>query len=161
LPAPPKPCWMIKQPAMWAPAASRTIPFDATATKAGTLAIGYARDARQAIGIEADLATGAVKSRRDDKAKEEDERVVPPPAVEFRVARAGTGGSLHSPIEVPAATPFAVGQGDGLVGLASPPDGAPTRLWPLAGDEGLGAASVHPMGDRGFALLFRRAGAVW
>jgi hypothetical protein len=161
LPAPLKPCWMVKQPAMWAPHASQRIPFDATATKGGTLAIGYARDARQAIGIEVDLATGAVKGRLDDKAHEEIERVVPTPTVEFHVARAGAGGPLRAPIEVPAATPFAVGLAEGAVALAAPPEGSAAPLWPLAGDEALGAASVHAVGERGFALVFRRAGAVW
>ncbi len=98
LPPPPKPCWMAKQPAMWAPQASRTIPFDAVATKAGAVAIGYARDARRAMGIEVDLTSGEVRARLDDNAKEEIERVVPTPDVEFRVARAGGGGALASPI---------------------------------------------------------------
>jgi hypothetical protein len=161
LPAPPKPCWMIKQPAMWAPAASRTIPFDALATKAGTLAIGYARDAREAIGVEVDLATGEVKSRLDDTAKEDIERVVPTSGSEFHVARVGGGGALRGAFEVPVAPPFAVGITDGKVALASPPQTTPSPLWTLSGDEGLGAASVRALGERGFVLVFRRAGAVW
>jgi hypothetical protein len=163
LPAPPKPCWMVKQPAMWAPHASRSIPFDAVATTRGTLALGYARDARQAVGIEVDLSSGEVKSRLDDGAKEEIERVVPTPSVEFHVARGGQGAGtqLHFPIEVPATAPFAVGLTGGGVALAAPPEGAPAPLWPLPGDDRLDAASVRTAGDRGFALVFRRGGAVW
>jgi hypothetical protein len=174
LPPPPKPCWMVKQPAMWAAHASRTIPFDAVATKSGTLAIGYAHDARQAMGIEVDLATGEVKSRLDDKAREEIERIVPLPNVEFRVARTGTGGPLRAPMEVatpdapaqgspqPGGQPlFAVGLTESGIALAAPPEGGPVSLWPLTGDEGLGASSIRPAGDRGFVLVFRRGGAVW
>lgn len=161
LPPPPKPCWMVKQPAMWAPHASRSIPFDAVATKNGTLAIGYAHDARQAMGIEVDLGSGEVKSRLEDKAKEEIERIVPTPAVEFRVARAGAGGPLRSPVDVPGATAFAVGLTDAGIALASPPDGTPAPLWPLGGDEGLGAATVHGAGENGYTLLYRRGGAIW
>jgi hypothetical protein len=174
LPFPPKPCWMVKQPAMWAQHASRTIPFDAVATKSGTLAIGYAYDARQAMGIEIDLATGEVKSRLEDKAKEEIERIVPLPNVEYRVARAGAGGSLRAPIDVAVGvgvgSPQAPGEGlfavglaaaTGGIALAAPPEVTPVPLWPLSGEEGLGAASVHPAGDRGFTLVFRRGGAVW
>jgi hypothetical protein len=175
LAAPLRACWMVKQPARWAPQASRSIPFDAVATRSGTLAIGYAQDAREAMGIEVDVASGEVKSRLDDKAREEIERVVPTPAVEFRVARAGTGGALRSPIEVvdegvsplKAGAPegpqaiFALGLGAGGIALASPPDGTPAALWPLDGEEGLGAATVRPAGERGFALVYRRGGSVW
>jgi hypothetical protein len=160
LPTPPKPCWMVKQPAMWAPAASRTVPFDAVASTRGTLAVGYARDAHEALGIEVDLATGEVKSRLNDRAKEEIERVVPTPAVDFRVARAGAG-PLRSAIEVPVAQPFAVGLADGAVALAAPPDATPSPLWPLTGDDGIAAASVRSAGDRGFALVFRRGAGIW
>ena len=158
---PPKPCWTTRQPAAWAPRASRSIPFDVVATRAGTLAIGYASDPRQALGIEVDLSSGEVKLRLDDQAREEIERVVPTPAVEFKVARTGTGGPLRAPIEVPAATPFAVGLAEGGIALAVPPTAAPTPLWPLEGGEDLGAASVRPMGDRGFALVYRRSGSVF
>jgi hypothetical protein len=168
LPAPPKPCWMVKQPVMWAPHASRSIPFDAVATTRATLALGYARDARRAVGIEVDLRTGEVKSRLDDEAKEEIERVVPTPTVEFHVARSGqdTGARLHFPIEVPVydagrATPFAVGLMEGAIAIAAPPEGAPAPLWRLPGDDRLDAASVRAAGDRGFSLVFRRGGAVW
>jgi hypothetical protein len=159
LPAPPKPCWMVKQPAMWAPHASKSIPFDAIATTKGTLAIGYARSAKQAMGIEVNLATGAIEARFDDKADEEIERVTPTPALAFKVARAGDSGPLKGPIDVPAATPFALGIASGAIAIATGAGAAP--LWPLEGDEGLGAASVHEAGDSGFLLTFRRGGAIW
>ncbi len=161
LPPPPKPCWMVKQPTMWAPQASRTIPFDAVATRTGSLAVGYARDARQAMGIEVDLSTGEVRARLDDKAKEEIERVVPTPGVEFHVARTGTGGLLAGPIEMPASKPFAVGVAAGAIALAAPPEGAPVTLWGLPGEEGLGAAGIRADGERGYTLVYRRGGAIW
>jgi hypothetical protein len=160
IPPPPRPCWMAKQPAMWAAHASRSIPFEAVATKGGALAIGYARDAKEAMGIQVDLATGEVKKPFDDKGADEIERVMPTSGGEFRVVRVGAL-KLQSAVEVPAATPFAVGLANGAVALASPPAGAPVQLWPVAGEEGLGAAAIHATGDRGFALTFRRGGAVW
>jgi hypothetical protein len=54
-----------------------------------------------------------------------------------------------------------VGLAAGSIALASPPDGTPAPLWPLAGDEGLGAATIRPAGDHGFVLLYRRDGAIW
>src|SRR5262249_31906533 len=141
-PPPPRPCWMAKQPAMWAPHASRSIPFEAMATKGGALAIGYARDPKEAIGIQVDLATGEVKKRFDEKSGDEIERVVPTSVPEFRVVRAGAS-KLTSAVEVPAAAPFAVGLASGAIALASPPSGTPSRLWPVAGEEALGAAAVH------------------
>jgi hypothetical protein len=161
LPPPPKPCWMVKQPAMWAPHVSKNIPFEVVATREGGLAVGYARNANVAMGIEVNLSTGEVRPRFDEKAKAEIDRVVPTPALEFRVARSDGGGALKSPIDVPASTPFAVGLAAGSIALASPPEGEPSPLWPIAGDDGLGAAGVHLVGDRGYALVFRRSGAVW
>src|SRR5262249_22504096 len=43
LPEAPKPCWVSRQPVMWAPKASKSIPFELLATSNGTLAIGYAQ----------------------------------------------------------------------------------------------------------------------
>ena len=166
VPPPPKPCWMVKQPAMWAPRVSRSIPFDAVATRTGGLAIGYARDARVAIGIEVNLASGDVQPRFEDTGDDEIERVAPTPTAEFTVARAGAPGALKSPIEVSplaavatpvaALTPFAVGLDGASWALATPPTGAATPLWPLPGDEKVAAASVHPAGEKGYALTFRR-----
>jgi hypothetical protein len=146
---------------MWAPRVSKSIPFEAIATRAGGLAIGYARDAKVAVGIEVNLASGDVQGRFEDKADEDIERVAPTPAAEFSVARTGGAGALKSPIEVsPTAGPaFAVGLDGESWALAAPPSapsGAATALWPLPGDEKVGAAAVHPAGDKGYALVFRR-----
>jgi GYF domain 2 len=160
IPAPPRPCWMVKQPAMWAPHASRNIPFEVVATTSGAIAVGYAHDAKKAMGIEVDLASGEVHDRFQQEAKDEIERVMPMPGTQFRVARAGEG-SLKSRIDVPAAAPFALGLAEGAIALAAPPDATPVSLWPLTGEDSLGAAGVRAAGDRGFALLFRRAGGIW
>jgi hypothetical protein len=156
VPPPPKPCWMVKQPAMWAPRVSKSIPFDAVATRGGALAVGYARDAKVAVGIEVNLGSGDVQGRFEEKADEEIERVTPTPATEFSVARAGGTGALKSPIEVPVTPPFAVGLEGEAWALAAPPTGATAPLWPLAGDEKVAAATVHVAGEKGYALTFRR-----
>src|SRR6202012_4753847 len=45
--------------------------------------------------------------------------------------------------------------------LAAPPTGPASPLWPLPGDDKVAAASVHPAGDKGYALTFRRgSGAI-
>lgn len=161
LPAPPKPCWMTKQPAMWAPRVSHRVPFEVTAARGDALMVGYARDAKLAVGIEVALASGEIQGRFEDRADGEIERVAPSAAGVFRVARADDGGALRSPVHVLEEAPFTVGIAAGAIAVASPPGAAPSALWPLIGDEGLGAASVHAAGNRGFALTFRRAGAVW
>ena len=160
LPAPLKPCWMAKQPAMWAPQASLRVPFEVVAAKGGGLAVGYASGAKQAMGIEVDLATGEVRRHAGDKGGEEIERVVPTPGGELLVVRSGVG-ALRSRVEVPGAVPFALGLGTDGIALAAPPDAVPAPLWPLGGDEPLSAASVRAAGDRGFALVYRRGGAIW
>jgi hypothetical protein len=152
---------MVKQPAMWAPRVSKSIPFDVAATRGDGVAIGYARDAHVAVGIEVALSTGDIQGRFEDKADGEIERVTPTPTAQFRVARAGGPGPLKSPIDVEETTPFAVGLTDAGIGLASPGAATAVPLWPLTGDEALGAASVHAAGDRGYLLTYRRAGAIW
>jgi hypothetical protein len=161
LPPPPKPCWMVKQPAMWAPRVSRVIPFDVTATRGNALAVGYARDARTAVGIEVTVNTGEIKGRFEEKGDEDIERVVPTAGAEFRVARAGGDASLKSPLEVTEPVPFVVGLAAGAIAVAPTPTGAPVALWPLEGDEALGAAAVHPAGEQGAVLTFRRGGGVF
>jgi hypothetical protein len=159
LPPLPKPCWMAKQPAMWAPRVSNRIPFDVASTATGTLAVGYARDARSAMGIEVDLVSGDVQTRFEDKAAGDIERVAPTATVSFQVSRAG-GGPLRSPVDVPAEPPFSIGI-DGTSIAIAPLGAARAPLWPIEGDDALGAASVHAAGDRGFLLTFRRGGAIW
>ncbi|APR83082.1 Hypothetical protein A7982_08431 [Minicystis rosea] len=161
LPPPPKPCWMVKQPAMWAPKASKNIPFEVTATRGDALAVGYARDAKTAVGIEVTLTSGDIQARFQDKTDDDVERIVPTPAADFLVTRTGTAGALKSPVEYAGSTPFTVGVIDGSISIAPTPAATPSPLWPVSGDEGMGAASVHEGGASGFLLTFRRAGGVW
>jgi hypothetical protein len=157
LPPPPKPCWMVKQPAMWAPKVSRSIPFEVSPTGEATLAIGYARDAKTAMGIEVDLRSGLVEPRFDEKGGAEIERVTPFAKDAFHVVRDGEG-TLRSSAAVSA---FAVGLANGALSLATPPKAAPSPLWPLAGDEPLDATGLHPTGGGRHLLVFRRAKAIW
>lgn len=157
LPPPPKPCWMVKQPAMWAPKVARNIPFEVEPTGEESLAIGYARDARTAMGIEVDLRGGEIQPRFEEKGGAEIERVTPFAKDAFHVVRDGEG-TLRSSAAVSA---FAVGLSAGALSLAAPPKAAPTPLWPLAGEEPLDATSLHPTGGGRHLLVFRRARAVW
>lgn len=156
-----KPCWMVKQPAMWAREVSKSIPFEIAPTGRGGVAVGYARTAKQAAGIQVNLATGDVADRFDENGGEDIERVFPTLGGEFRVTRTRDGAELKFPIEVPAVTPFAVGVFAGSIAVASPPASVPASLWPLEGDEGLSAASLQATGVAGYALVFRRSGAIW
>lgn len=160
IPPPPKPCWVSKQPAMWTPRVSKSIPFEVHTTAAGTLAVGYARDAKDARGIEVIPATGAVAERFTQKTGAEIARVVPRSANEFRVV-AGDAGPLRSAIPVAASPPFTLGVSAGNVSIVDRDEGSPAALWPLSGEETLDGASVLVAGDKGYALTFRRGGAVW
>lgn len=161
LPPPLKPCWMVKQPAMWASKVAHRIPFEVAAAPGDSLALGYARDAKTAVGIEIRLATGEIKSRATDKKDDEVERVFPTPSGELRITRAGAAGPLQSPVAVTEGSPFTLGVAGGAIAVSAPPSAAPVKLWPITGDEGLDAASAHPAGDRGYLLVYRRARAVW
>jgi hypothetical protein len=161
LPPPPKPCWMVKQPVMWAPKVSKSIPFEVAPSSEGTIAVGYAVNGTEAVGIDVNLTTGEIRSLDDDKADDDIERVSLSPAGHIQVTRAGGGSRVKTPVPVPGATPFFVGLGEDAVVATPALDATPTPLWRVEGDEGLGAASVHAAGSRGFLLTFRRGGAIW
>jgi hypothetical protein len=152
---------MVKQPVMWAPRVSKSIPFDVAASGTGAFAIGYASDAREALGIEVSVSTGEIKPGDDDKADDDIEHVFLSPDGHIQVARAGSAGTMKAPLSVPAAPPFWIGVGENGIVSAPALDATPTPLWPLSGDEALGAASVRATGSQGFLLTYRRGGAIW
>jgi len=155
LPPPLKPCWVARQPVRWAPEVDKSVPFDITATDTGTLAVGYAHDARAAVGVEIEPSTGALHKRFEKKLDDEVERVTPTPAAEFMVTAASTRGALSSAIPVPAPDPFLVGVDKDQLVVADRSGGSRTPLWPFAGEEGLSAARVQIAGEHGYGLIFR------
>jgi hypothetical protein len=161
IPEPPKPCWVVRQAVMWAPRASKTIPFDLAATAQGSLAVGYARDADEAMGIDVLPSTGEVHLRFNQKAKKEIDRVMPMPTPELFVVMTANGGTLTSAVPVPSASPFFIGIEGGAIATADRLDESSTALWAIPGNEGIAAARVQIAGDLGYGLTFRRDGAIW
>lgn len=160
IPEPPKPCWVVRQPVMWAQKASKSIPFDVVPTAQGSLAIGYARDANEAVGIEVSPSSGQVQPRFEQRLKNDIDRVTPMPNAEFQVVTGDSGG-LTSAVPVPATPPFFLGVQDGSLVTADRPDSPSTVLWPLNGKDGISAARVQLVKDQGYGLTFRREGAIW
>ena len=99
---------------MWAPKVSKSIPFDVVATAGGRLAIGYARDTNDAVGLEVDPRTGEVRERFAQRAAGDIDRVVPSPDATFAVALEGAG-PLRQALPVPLAQPFVIGTRDGTI----------------------------------------------
>ncbi|MFS8071272.1 MAG: hypothetical protein ACMG6S_33300, partial [Byssovorax sp.] len=161
IPPPPKACWVTRQPVMWAPKASKSIPFEVTATTEGALAVGYARDANEAMGIVVSPSTGEVKAAFAKQSEDEIDRVTPSSSAEFRLVTAAKEGAVSSIIPVAAATPFVVGVQNGSIVTADREGSATSPLWPLAGDEAPSAARVQITETSGYALVFRREGAIW
>ena len=161
IPTPPKACWVTRQPVMWAPKASKTIPFEVTATTSGALAIGYARDATSAMGIVVSPSTGEVKSAFTKTSEADIDRVTPSASAEFQLVIAAKEGALGSVIPVAAKAPFVIGVHAGSIVTADSESAASTPLWPLAGSEAPGAARVQIAEGQGYALVYRREGAIW
>ena len=161
IPPPPKACWVTRQPVMWAPRASKTIPFEVTATTSGALAIGYARDATSAMGIVVSPSTGEVKAAFAKTSEADIDRVTPSANAEFQLVTAAREGALASVIPVEAKAPFVIGVQAGSIVVADS-EGAPsTALWPLAGSESPSAARVQIAEGSGYGLVFRRDSAIW
>ena len=161
IPPPPKACWVTRQPVMWAPKASKTIPFEVTATTEGALAIGYARDAREAMGILVSPSSGEVKAAFTQASDDDLDRVSPSSEGAFRLVTAAKEGAVSSVIPVAAATPFVIGVQGGSIVAADREGAAASPLWPLAGAEAPSAARVQIAEGHGYALVFRREGAIW
>lgn len=161
IPPPPKACWVTRQPVRWAPKASRTIPFEVTATMEGALAIGYARDTKEAMGILVSPSSGEVKAAFAKTSSDEIDRVTPSSAGEFRLVTAAKEGAVSSILPVAATPPFVIGMQGGAIVTADREDAAASPLWPLAGAEAPSAARVQIAEGLGYALVFRREGAIW
>jgi uncharacterized protein DUF4339 len=161
IPPPPKACWVTRQPVMWAPKASKTIPFEVTATTSGALAIGYARDSNGAMGIVVSPSTGEVKSAFTKSSDADIDRVTPSASGEFHLVTAPKEGAIGSVIPVEGAKPFVIGVQAGSI-VAADREGAPgTPLWPLGGSEAPSAARVQVAEGSGYGLVFRRDNAIW
>lgn len=158
-PAPPKPCWVARQPQRWAPLVAKSVPFEVTTTKDGRLMVGYARSPMEPMGIEVDPSTG---KRTERVLNREAAEVVSISPVEdtFSILTAAQQAVL-SPVNVAGPTPFVIGLADGAVVAADRPDAPRSRLWPLQGDDPLEAPRAIVAGSRGYALAFRRERAIW
>jgi hypothetical protein len=99
VPSPPKPCWVARQPSMWASRASKSIPFELAATSTGSLMIGYARDESEAVGLVVNPTSGETAEKFGKKTDDSIERVIPVRDAKFTVVTSGTGGSLKSPFQ--------------------------------------------------------------
>jgi hypothetical protein len=161
IPAPPKACWVTRQPVMWAPKASKTIPFEVTSTTDGALAVGYARDANEAMGIVVSPSTGEVKAAFAKRSDDDIDRVTPSASGEFRLVTAAKEGAITAIIPVAAATPFVIGVQNGSFVTADREGAQATPIWPLTGSEAPSAARVQIAEASGYGLVFRRGGAIW
>ena len=163
LPPPPKPCWVARQPVMWAPQASKSIPFELAATAQGTIAVGYARDSDFGAGFEFDLASGTVKERFSQKTEKKIDRVAPVPgeALSFVISSIDTAAPSRSVVHVAATPPFVFVIDTSGVAVADAPDAAPTKLWPFEGGDAPSAPLALKAGDAGYVITLRRDNAVW
>ncbi|WP_437777566.1 GYF domain-containing protein [Sorangium sp. So ce1097] len=159
IPAPPKPCWVARQPQQWAPLVAKSIPFEVTATRSGKLVVGYAKSSLEAVGLEVDPATGE-RNERFSNREAADIVSISPVEDSFTVLTAAQQ-AIRSPVSVPGPTPFVVGLADGAVVAADNPGAAPLALWQVQGDEPLEAPRAIAAGPRGHAIAFRRDKAVW
>jgi hypothetical protein len=163
IPPPPKPCWVSRQPAQWAPRASKSTPFELLATDGGKLALGYAKDGKEAAGLAIDPRTGEQVEKYDEKTSDEIDHVTPLPSAPngFVATTTAAVGDLKSAVPVPATPPFAIGLSASTIAIADLQGATSTPLWPVEGSEAWTAARVQPAGKKGWALTFRRGGAVW
>lgn len=163
LPQPLKPCWVVRQPVRWAHNASKSIPFELVPTARGTLAIGYARGEREAVGIDVEPASGEVKEtfRTSDLARDI-ERVVPSESGDqFLVSTSAEIGKLQPAIHVSSPKTFVFGQLGESLAIAATPDAEPQVLWNAPGDPGLRTLRVQPAEGGSYSVVFRRDNAVW
>jgi hypothetical protein len=163
LPPPLKPCWVARQPVMWAPQASKNIPFELAATAQGSIAVGYARDSDFGAGFEFDLASGSIKERFSQKTEKKIDRVAPIPgeALSFVISSIDAAVPSRSVVHVAATPPFVFVIDASGVAVADAPDAAPTKLWPFEGGDPPSAPRALRAGDAGYVITLRKDNAVW
>lgn len=153
LPAAPKPCWVIKQPARWAPVVSKNVPFELLTLASGKVAIGYAKSDDEAVGIEVMSPTGQVSEVYSDKSPSEIARVTPS-GKGFFVSTVEPPGSLKSLIPVSSEKPFYLGIADNHVAWSDQPSGAANRIWPITDDEASNLRGLS-LGNQGVLATLR------
>ncbi len=168
LPAPPKPCWMAKQPVRWAATVLQSVPVDVAPTASGVV-VAYARDAREPATVQVEFASGTFDDKPADKLTSDIVRVIAPrDGGKLLATTRDDTGPLAPYTFAPGASPFVIGvAGRGTpspsVAVADKPEGTPVTLWTVPAveeDKGLEAARVLAYGQKTHALVFRRSGNI-
>jgi hypothetical protein len=160
VPKPPKPCWVARQPVRWAPEVSKSIPFEVRPLDAMGFFVGYARDDRDAVGVEVDAKSGKFQSRFSKKTEAEIDRVTPnllDKPVSFHVST--TKDALYSAVPI-GSNGLVVGlmrEGVGVVRASGQAPSAVFRFDPADAS----ALRVLSAGSNGYAVTLRRDGAIW
>ncbi len=163
VPPAPKPCWVARQPVRWAPEVEKGVPFDVVATKDGSFAVGFARGARDAVGVSVDPTSGVLTEQLAEPTRADVERVTPLPVggKAFAVMASGSESVLRGALQLPDDRGGLVGVHQGSLATLDRPDAAPTSLFSLGEDAGVEALRAQSAGTAGFGLVMRRGGAVW
>src|SRR5262249_3656651 len=152
-----------RQPVMWAPSVSKSIPFDVSSTPSGTILVGYARGAAaanqpedEAVGVEIDPTSGAATERFTSKAEAKIGRVTP-----LAGGTAQFAVTTEQDVYVPASTPFVLSFEKSGISFADRPGGDKTLLFPLSGDKPPDAPRVQVVAGIGYALTYRQGRGIW
>jgi hypothetical protein len=160
-----RPCLMKRAPARWAPAASKSIPFEVAPTPAGKLAIGYAMNAQRMSGMVVDPDTGIIEERREPpKLPYPLSRVVPVIDAEQNVLFASTRETqegVENAVWVSAAKPFVVGFKTGECVALDEPEAEPVSLWPVEGGGTPNALRTLSVPGKGTAIAYRHDNKSW
>ncbi len=160
-PAALKRCSAALEARVWAPRASKTIPFELVPMAGGKLAVGYARDDTEASGLEMDPATGEAKETFSRDTTETIEHVMPNPSGGFTVIAPGESAALKSAVQVPTSPPFFVGVSDGSVVTSDKSDAPGPKLWSLPSADAINSERVEQAAAKGFAYTFRQGNSVF
>ena len=153
----PKPCWVSRQPSRWAKRASKNIPFDMEAS--GTsIALGYAVNDKEAVGILIDPKTGKFDEKLRKHADDAIARVSPDATGEngFFIEPKGDKERLV----VGGEKPFFLTFDKTSVGQSDTAEAAPTELFHLTGDDEVNAPQATLAGTDWF-LSFRQGTQVY
>jgi hypothetical protein len=161
----PRPCLMLRAPARWSPAASKSIPFEVASTPAGKLAIGYAIGSKHVQGLTVDPTTGIIDEPfNPDPGSEELSRVVPIVDAEGKVQFAETPverAGVRNGVWTGGPKPFILGFKDDSAVVLDGPDAEPQLLWKLDPTGTPDALRTVPVPGRGVAAAYRHDSRSW
>ena len=158
-------CRLAGSPARLAEKASKDIPLELLVTSSGErVRLGFATSANAAHGVAVDLSSLQVTQEFAKPPRDRLRAVIPfgtEDAPEFVAQLEGHADKLKAWRTISVDPHLVIGWSGAAMGMADKASHLPTMLWALEGTDPIDVIRVARSDDRGYAVVFRRHGAIY